>query len=115
MFAFSDRHNWKSDLSVEQILVFSTQERKELFNNEYINRVAESGEVSASDLGIGATYKLMAARNPAGTYKSIIVCGELGTLLWEGFSLYIDATAALNAATDILLLTVTRSFNKCNV
>lgn len=94
MFKFSTVHDWQNDTAVKQVLVFSSNEAKELFYSAYQGRILLDGVSNASDSGIGAVYKLRAVKDNTGKYIPLIRCGFTGKLLWENaehFENYLDA------------------------
>ena len=88
MFAFSEKHPWQGNEAVQQILVFSSQSMKELFEHEIYSRntkaIVEKTDVNdISDSNAGAIYKLRALRENGGMWKPVIRCGFTGELMWE--------------------------------
>lgn len=84
MFVFSNIHKWQNDPAVLQILVFPDQETRQLFDKAFAERIKTDGVDSASDAGIGATYRLRAVKNGDSKYVPVIRAGAHGGLLWEG-------------------------------
>lgn len=116
MLVFSDIHDWQGDAGVKQILVFVSQEMKDLFDREIEERKTkyrEQGlpEVEVPDSNAGAVFKLRAVKDSNGFWHPVIHCGVMGGALYDkgpGYGLAQDALRAcignLNAIlnTDLL-------------
>lgn len=102
MFVFSNAHDWQSDSAVKQILVFSCNTMKELFEKEFQKRVEKDSLVNADDSNIGAIYKVRAVKDSYGKYASLIRCGFTGTLLYEDRHTFNQWENALSNAVEQL-------------
>src|ERR1035437_7949904 len=103
MIVFSEQHLWQGDKSVQQILVFSSQEGKDKFEAEMKARFEKVLAISPgtdpkylervkndlSDSDAGAVYKLRAVKTDDGKYAAVIRDGFTAQLLWEDRCIYV--------------------------
>lgn len=123
MFQYSTQHPWQSNESVQQILVFSSQEGKDKFEAEMKKRFEKAMDGYAgvdpeyptrvkndlSDSDAGAIYKLRAVKTNDGKFAAVIRDGFTAQLLWEDRVTYSTPEGALLVCYRHLVLSVKNS------
>ena len=99
---FGEIKDWQLDSNVKQILVFSSVETKEIFDDSYAALVGKEGPKYASDSNLGAIYKLRAIRRIDNTWFSTIRCGITAVEIWTDTQYYESFNKALGVAAGHL-------------
>jgi hypothetical protein len=120
MFVFSEIHNWQENEAVQQILVFSSPEMKDLFEHEMESRLVQERtqrndnptdsaiRENLSDSNAGAVYKLRAVKNSDGKWIPVIRCGVTGGQIGKDGMLEDTAKKALTVCVDTLRIFIGR-------
>lgn len=81
---FSEPASWEGDKNVRQVLIFSTQNVRDMFEKLIADPLCPktiSGHPDEN--GQGAIYKLRALKTSTGKWKAVVRCGFTGDLLNE--------------------------------
>lgn len=95
MFKFSEPHDSEGDDNVRQIIVFTCDETKQMFEDEFAKRVAEHGVANTRVIGIGAIFLLRAVKSSDGKFLPTIRCAMTSGMLWQSSVGEVDSNVAL--------------------
>lgn len=97
----SERHFWQNCDAVYQVLAFTSQENKNIFDAEFKTRVEKHDIEHASDCHESVFAKFRVAISSKGTW-TLIIRNNLGQHLYEKETNITDKDKALDCLLDII-------------
>ena len=114
MFVFSEQHSWQLSDAVQQVLVFSSDDMRDIFEKQMADRAADhislgGGLDTLQDSNAGAVYKVRAVKNVWDKWLACIRCGVTGELLYDGHIAHNTVKEAFTEAFSELTTSITTS------